>query len=68
MVLGQGWYLIYLQFFIHFKKKFIFFKRTENTPMIIGLGKAAELVIKNLEKYYLNMKDTRDYLESRLIV
>ena len=36
--------------------------------MIIGLGKAAELVTRNLEKYYLNMKEARDYLEIRLIV
>jgi hypothetical protein len=36
--------------------------------MIVGLGKAAELVTRNLEKYYLNMKEARDYLEIRLIV
>lgn len=39
---------------------------TENTPMIIGLGKAAELVINNLEKYSSHLKEIRDYLEKRL--
>ena len=42
--------------------------RTENTPMIVGLGKAAELVTKNLEKYSCHMKEIRDYLEEKLIV
>lgn len=36
--------------------------------MILGLGKAAELVTQNLDKYYTNMKETRDYLETRLEV
>lgn len=36
--------------------------------MILGLGKAAELVNQNLLKYNLNMKETRNYLESRLVV
>ncbi len=35
--------------------------------MIVGLGKASELVTKNLEKYANNMKETKDYLEYRLI-
>ena len=44
------------------------FLRTENTPMIVGLGKAAELVIKNLDKYSSHMREIRDYLEKRLEV
>ena len=36
--------------------------------MIIGLGKAAEMVTKNLEKYSNRMRDVRDYLENRLKV
>ncbi|XP_074046848.1 selenocysteine lyase isoform X2 [Macrotis lagotis] len=39
---------------------------TENTPMIAGLGKAAELVNKNCETYEKHMKKIRDYLEERL--
>lgn len=39
---------------------------TENTPMIIGLGKAAELVTNNLIKYSNHMRTIRDYLEKRL--
>ncbi|KAJ7993405.1 hypothetical protein DPEC_G00272100 [Dallia pectoralis] len=39
---------------------------TENTPMIAGLGKAAELVISNLAEYESHMLDTRKYLEERL--
>ncbi|XP_059141437.1 selenocysteine lyase-like isoform X2 [Physella acuta] len=39
---------------------------TENTPMIAGLGKAAELVYKNLQHYQSHMLDVRDYLEQRL--
>ena len=35
---------------------------TENTPMIVGLGAAAELVTQNLAQYALNMKTTRDLL------
>uniref|UniRef100_A0ABI7X090 Selenocysteine lyase n=1 Tax=Felis catus TaxID=9685 RepID=A0ABI7X090_FELCA len=41
--------------------------RTENTPMIAGLGKAAELVTKNCEAYEAHMRDVRDYLEERLL-
>uniref|UniRef100_A0A0D9R197 Selenocysteine lyase n=1 Tax=Chlorocebus sabaeus TaxID=60711 RepID=A0A0D9R197_CHLSB len=39
---------------------------TENTPMIAGLGKAAELVAQNCEAYEAHMRDVRDYLEERL--
>ncbi|NXA42709.1 SCLY lyase, partial [Eudromia elegans] len=39
---------------------------TENTAMIAGLGRAAELVIKNGEAYEAHMRDVRDYLEARL--
>ncbi|KAM5229425.1 selenocysteine lyase [Ctenodactylus gundi] len=39
---------------------------TENTPMIAGLGKAAELVTENCEAYEAHMRDIRDYLEERL--
>nr|XP_010345552.2 selenocysteine lyase isoform X6 [Saimiri boliviensis boliviensis] len=39
---------------------------TENTPMIAGLGKAAELVTQNWEAYEVHMRDIRDYLEERL--
>lgn len=39
---------------------------TENTPMIAGLGKAAELVISNLQEYSSHMLSTRLYLEERL--
>lgn len=40
---------------------------TENTACIVGLGKAAELVNKNLEKYSMHMKEMRDYLETSLV-
>ena len=39
---------------------------TENTAMIAGLGKAAEFVSRNLNQYYTQMKEVRDYLEQRL--
>ncbi|XP_012504277.1 PREDICTED: selenocysteine lyase [Propithecus coquereli] len=39
---------------------------TENTPMIAGLGKAAELVTRHCEAYEAHMRDVRDYLEERL--
>ncbi|NXN91943.1 SCLY lyase, partial [Rhinopomastus cyanomelas] len=39
---------------------------TENTPMIAGLGQAAELVSKNWKAYEAHMRDVRDYLEDRL--
>ncbi|KAJ6669158.1 hypothetical protein lerEdw1_007967 [Lerista edwardsae] len=41
---------------------------TENTPMIAGLGKAAELVNKHCEDYETHMRKIRDYLEERLEV
>ncbi|XP_026160897.1 selenocysteine lyase isoform X2 [Mastacembelus armatus] len=39
---------------------------TENTPMIAGLGKAAELVTSNLPDYESHMRSTKLYLEKRL--
>lgn len=39
---------------------------TENTPMIAGLGKAAELVASNLSAYESQMRSTKLYLENRL--
>lgn len=39
---------------------------TENTPMIAGIGKAAELVNKHCEDYEAHMRKIRDYLEERL--
>ncbi|XP_075385602.1 selenocysteine lyase [Tenrec ecaudatus] len=39
---------------------------TENTLMIAGLGKAAELVSQNWETYEAHMREVRDYLEDRL--
>lgn len=41
---------------------------TENTPMIVGLGKACQLVTKNLDKFSNHMKELRDYLEKKLMV
>ncbi|XP_078065313.1 selenocysteine lyase [Mustelus asterias] len=41
---------------------------TENTPMIAGLGKAAELVVRELEVYAKHMKEVRDYLEKKLLI
>jgi selenocysteine lyase len=41
---------------------------TENTPMIVGLGKAAELITLNLDKYSNHMTQMRNYLELRLKV
>ena len=35
---------------------------TENTPMIAGLGAAAEIATANLERNSENMRKTRDYL------
>ncbi|XP_038672780.1 uncharacterized protein LOC119976365 isoform X2 [Scyliorhinus canicula] len=40
---------------------------TENTPMIAGLGKAAELVVRELEVYASHMQEVRDYLEEKLL-
>uniref|UniRef100_A0A1A8IZ96 Selenocysteine lyase n=1 Tax=Nothobranchius kuhntae TaxID=321403 RepID=A0A1A8IZ96_NOTKU len=39
---------------------------TENTPMIAGLGKAAELVTSNLSDYQSHMESIKLYLEERL--
>ncbi|XP_034562583.1 selenocysteine lyase [Notolabrus celidotus] len=39
---------------------------TENTPMIAGLGKAAELVASNLSEYESHMQCIKLYLEQRL--
>ncbi|TMS19938.1 Selenocysteine lyase [Larimichthys crocea] len=39
---------------------------TENTPMIAGLGKAAELVTSNLSDYESHMRSTKLHLEERL--
>eukprot|EP00057_Strongylocentrotus_purpuratus_P012043 XP_011666517.1 PREDICTED: selenocysteine lyase-like [Strongylocentrotus purpuratus] len=39
---------------------------TENTAMIAGLGKAAELVTENIEQYDSKMRKVRDYLEESL--
>ncbi|KAK2835973.1 hypothetical protein Q5P01_016457 [Channa striata] len=41
---------------------------TENTPMIAGLGKAAELVTANLSKYESHMRSIKLYMEERLRV
>lgn len=40
---------------------------TENTGMIAGLGKAAELVVKNVSRYEQHMRSVRDYLEQKLM-
>ena len=40
---------------------------TENTPMIVGLGVAAQLVSENIQKYSNHMKTMRDYLRDQLI-
>ncbi|HCY87653.1 MAG TPA: cysteine desulfurase NifS [Desulfobacteraceae bacterium] len=40
---------------------------TENTVSIIGLGKACELAKENLELMNTQVKELRDYLESRLL-
>ncbi|XP_071147195.1 selenocysteine lyase-like isoform X5 [Mytilus edulis] len=39
---------------------------TENTVMISGLGKAAELVVKNIICYKNHLSSIRDYLETKL--
>ncbi|XP_044144462.1 selenocysteine lyase [Bufo gargarizans] len=39
---------------------------TENTPMIAGLGKAAELVSLHCPAYENHMRNVRDYMEERL--
>uniref|UniRef100_A0A8C4R833 Selenocysteine lyase n=1 Tax=Eptatretus burgeri TaxID=7764 RepID=A0A8C4R833_EPTBU len=39
---------------------------TENTPMIAGLGKAAQLVFTRLDEDETRMRDLKDYLEDQL--
>ena len=39
---------------------------TENTPMIVGLGTAAQLVTDNLQQYYKHFKRLQKYFESQL--
>ncbi|KAH9499379.1 hypothetical protein Btru_003925 [Bulinus truncatus] len=39
---------------------------TENTPMIAGLGKAAELICENINQYSSHFLEVRDYLEQKL--
>ena len=40
---------------------------TENTPMIVGLGAAADLVTANLRVYSEHMAQMRGYLREQLI-
>ncbi|XP_046563001.1 selenocysteine lyase-like isoform X2 [Haliotis rubra] len=40
---------------------------TENAGMIAGLGKAAELVVRNLDAFEKHLKEVRDYLEEELV-
>ena len=40
---------------------------TENTPMIVGLGVAADLVRRNLAEYSGHLRSVRDYLRDELI-
>ncbi len=40
---------------------------TENTPSIVGLGKASELALKNMEKENSEVKKLRDKLERELL-
>ncbi len=42
--------------------------RTENTGLIAGLGKAAELVADHVTTYSSSMSTVRNYLEERLQV
>lgn len=42
--------------------------RTENTGMIVGLGRAAQLVTDNVDRYFAHMSEIRDYLEAQLEV
>ncbi|KAL3993587.1 Aminotransferase class-V family protein [Acanthocheilonema viteae] len=39
---------------------------TENTPMIVGLGKAAQVALRGLEEYSGHMQKIRDYFEEQL--
>ena len=40
---------------------------TENTPMIVGLGVASQLISENLDRYEQHMRMIRDYLRDLLI-
>ena len=40
---------------------------TENTPMIVGLGVAADLVRRNIAEYNNHLRSVRDYLRDQLI-
>jgi selenocysteine lyase len=40
---------------------------TENTGMIAGLGKACEVVTRNIVRYQTHMSTVRDYLELKLL-
>ncbi|KAM3717910.1 Selenocysteine lyase [Dirofilaria immitis] len=39
---------------------------TENTPMIVGLGKAAQVALNGLQEYSQHMKEIRNYFEKKL--
>ncbi|CAG9530991.1 unnamed protein product [Cercopithifilaria johnstoni] len=39
---------------------------TENTPMIVGLGKAAQVALSGLQEYSKHMQKIRDYFEEQL--
>ncbi|XP_054159467.1 selenocysteine lyase-like [Oppia nitens] len=39
---------------------------TENVPMIVGLGKASDLVVNNLDKYRQHFAELQTYLETQL--
>uniref|UniRef100_A0A915PPM3 Selenocysteine lyase n=1 Tax=Setaria digitata TaxID=48799 RepID=A0A915PPM3_9BILA len=39
---------------------------TENTPMIVGLGKAAQVALTGLQEYSEHMEKIRNYFEKRL--
>jgi cysteine desulfurase len=40
---------------------------TENVPLIVGLGKAAELTLKNLPNYEATVRKLRDVLEDEIL-
>ena len=42
--------------------------RTENTALLAGLGRAAELVADHVSSYSSSMSAVRDYLEEKLQV
>lgn len=41
---------------------------TENTPMIVGLGLACQLVTDNIDGYEAHLRDVRDYLRDQLMI